>query len=130
FTTRAAYDASRHAVEQARASLAQAQADAAEARAKLATGGGDTNPQIAAARVQRAQAEVDLGRTEVRAPSSGRVAESDRLQRGQMMVAGLPAVTLVDTAHPWVEANFKETDLADMCVGQPAEMRFDAYPGL
>src|SRR3546814_3581423 len=27
-------------------------------------------------------------------------------------------------------ANFKETDLADMCVGQPAEMRFDAYPGL
>src|SRR3546814_13621152 len=47
-----------------------------------------------------------------------------------MMVAGLPAVTLVDTAHPWVEANFKETDLADMCVGQRAEMRFDAYPGL
>lgn len=130
FTTRAAYDASRHAVEQARASLAQAQADAAEARAKLATGGGSTNPQIAAARVQRAQAEVDLGRTEVRAPSAGRVAESDRLQRGQMMVAGLPAVTLVDTAHLWVEANFKETDLADMCVGQPAEMRFDAYPGL
>src|SRR3546814_4392521 len=50
FTTRAAYDASRHAVEQARASLAQAQADAAEARAKLATGGGDTNPQVPAAR--------------------------------------------------------------------------------
>src|SRR3546814_11517951 len=47
-----------------------------------------------------------------------------------MMVAGLPAVTLVDTGHPWVEANFKETDLADMCGGQPAEMRFDAYPGL
>ena len=47
-----------------------------------------------------------------------------------MMVAGLPAVTLVDTAHPWVDANFKETDLADMCVGQRAEIRFDAYPGL
>src|SRR3546814_16801479 len=42
FTTKAAYDASRHAVQQARASLAQAQADAAEARAKLATGGGET----------------------------------------------------------------------------------------
>src|SRR3546814_2404443 len=47
-----------------------------------------------------------------------------------MMVAGLPAVTLVDTAHPWVEANFKETDLADMRVGQRAEISFDAYPGL
>src|SRR3546814_16991855 len=44
FTTRAAYDASRHAVEQARASLAQAQAATAEARANLATGGGDPNP--------------------------------------------------------------------------------------
>jgi membrane fusion protein (multidrug efflux system) len=130
FTTRAAYDASKHAVEQARARLAQAQAAAAEARAKLATGTGGTNPQVAAARVRRAQAQVDLGRTEVRAPSAGRVAESDRLQLGQMMVAGLPAVTLVDNAHPWVEANFKETDLAHMCVGQPAEMRFDAYPGL
>ncbi len=130
FTTTAAYDAAKHAVEQARASLGQARADAAEARARLATGASGTNPQVAAARVQRAQAQVDLGRTEVRAPSAGRVAESDRLQVGQMMVAGLPAVTLVDTGHPWVEANFKETDLADMCVGQPAEMRFDAYPGL
>jgi len=130
FTTKAAYDAAKHAVEQARASLGQARADAAEARAKLATGASGTNPQVEAARVQRAQAQVDLGRTEVRAPSAGRVAESDRLQVGQMMVAGLPAVTLVDTGHPWVEANFKETDLADMCVGQPAELRFDAYPGL
>ncbi|WP_257547700.1 HlyD family secretion protein [Sphingopyxis sp. DBS4] len=130
FTTKAAYDASKHAVEQARASLAQARADAAEARAKLATGAGGVNPQVEAAKVQRAQAEVNLGRTEVRAPSAGRVAESDRLQLGQMMVAGLPAVTLVDTAHPWVDANFKETDLAHMCAGQRAEMRFDAYPGL
>src|SRR3546814_16126488 len=88
------------------------------------------NPQGEAARVQRSQAQVTLDLLTVRSASAGRIAESDRLQRGQMMVAGLPAVTLVDTAHPWVEANFKETDLADMCVGQPAEMRFDAYPGL
>ena len=80
--------------------------------------------------VQRSQAQVSLARTTVRAPSGGRVAQSDRLQIGQMMVAGLPAVTLVDTAHPWVEANFKETDLANMRVGQRAEVSFDAYPGL
>jgi len=130
FTTRAAYDAAKHAVDQARASLAQARADAVEARAKLATGGSGINPQVEAARVQRAQAAVNLGRTEVRAPSAGRIAQSDRLQVGQTMVAGLPAVTIVDTARPWVEANFKETDLADMRVGQRAEIRFDAYPGL
>lgn len=131
FTTKAAFDASRHAVTQAQERVRQAEAAAAEARTKLATGpSSGINPQVEAARVQRSQAEVNLGRTEIRAPSAGRVAQSDRLQLGQMMVAGLPAVTLVDTAHPWVEANFKETDLADMRVGQRAEVRFDAYPGL
>lgn len=131
FTTKAAYDASRHAVTQARERVRQAEAAADEARTKLAAGpSSGVNPQVEAARVQRAQAEVNLSRTEVRAPSAGRVAQSDRLQIGQMMVAGLPAVTLVDTAHPWVEANFKETDLAHMRVGQRAEIRFDAYPGL
>ena len=131
FTTRAAYDASRHAVSQARERVRQAEAAAVEARTKLAAGpASGVNPQVEAARVQRAQAEVDLNRTEVRSPSAGRVAQSDRLQIGQMMVAGLPAVTLVDTAHPWVEANFKETDLAAMRIGQRAEITFDAYPGL
>lgn len=131
FTTRTAYDAARHAVTQARERVRQAEAAAAEARTKLSAGpASGINPQIEAARVQRAQAEINLARTEVRAPSAGRVAQSDRLQIGQMMVAGLPAVTLVGTANPWVEANFKETDLADMRVGQRAEIRFDAYPGL
>ena len=131
FTTKAAYDASRHALQQARESVRQAEAAAAEARTKLAAGpSSGINPQVEAARVQRSQAQVNLGRTTVRAPSAGRVAQSDRLQIGQMMVAGLPAVTLVDTAHPWVEANFKETDLANMRVGQRAEISFDAYPGV
>jgi membrane fusion protein (multidrug efflux system) len=131
FTTKAAYDASRHALRQARERVRQAEAAAAEARTKLAAGpSSGINPQVEAARVQRSQAQVNLDRTTVRAPSAGRIAQSDRLQVGQMMVAGLPAVTLVDTAHPWVEANFKETDLADMRVGQRAEISFDAYPGL
>ncbi len=131
FTTKAAYDAARHRVKQARESVRQAEAAAAEARAKLAAGPtSGINPQVEAARVRRAQANVDLDRTRVRAPSAGRVAQADRLQIGQTMVAGLPALTLVDTEHPWVEANFKETDLADMRVGQRAEITFDAYPDL
>ncbi|MBN8843679.1 MAG: HlyD family secretion protein [Sphingomonadales bacterium] len=131
FTTKAAYDASRHAVTQARERVRQAEAAAAEARTKLAAGpSSGVNPQVEAAKVQRAQAQVNLGRTEVRAPSAGRIAQSDRLLIGQMMVAGLPAVTIVDTQHPWVEANFKETDLANMRVGQRAEISFDAYPGV
>lgn len=129
FTTRASFDAARHAVEQAQAGLKSALADAAEAKAKLATGSAvpGENPQIAAARVQRAKAMLDLQRTEVRAPVDGVVSQVDRLQVGQQMMTGLPAVTIVADGHSWVEANFKETDLDKMCPGQRAVIDFDAY---
>ncbi|SOB86969.1 membrane fusion protein, multidrug efflux system [Sphingomonas guangdongensis] len=132
FTTRARLEQSQHGLEQARATYQNAVADANEARARLATGAAvpGENPQIAAARVARAKAQLDLSRTEVRAPVSGQISQADRLQVGQMMVTGLPAVTIVADARSWVEANFKETDLARMRVGQPAEVSFDAYPGL
>ncbi|GAA0729239.1 HlyD family secretion protein [Sphingomonas japonica] len=132
FTTRARLQQSEHALEQARAALANANADAAEARAALATGAAvpGQNPAIAAARVKREKALLDLARTEVRAPVAGTIAQSDRLQRGQMMMAGLPAVTVVADGRSWVEANFKETDLDHMRVGQKAEIGFDAYPEL
>lgn len=132
FTTRARLEQAQHGVEQARAAYQSAVADAAEARSKLSTGAAvpGENPAIAAARVQRSKAQLDLSRTEIRAPVSGRVAQSDRLQIGQMMMTGLPAVTVVADDRSWVEANFKETDLARMRVGQPAELTFDAYPGV
>lgn len=132
FTTRARFEQAQHSVEQARASYQSAVADADEARAKLSSGSAvpGVNPAIAAARAQRAKALLDLERTARRAPVDGVVSQADRLQVGQMMMSGLPAVTLVRSGGSWIEANFKETDLADMRVGQPAEVRFDAYPGL
>ncbi len=132
FVTKADHDAAEHAVNQAREQLQQAQARQQEAGAKLATGSAvpGENPQVAAARAQKAVAELALQRSEVRAPTAGRVAQADRLQRGQQVVQGLPVLTLVDDGTSFVEANFKETDLAEMAVGQPAEVRFDAYPGL
>jgi len=132
FTTRARLEQAEHAVEQARAAIANAQGDAAEARAKLATGSAvpGQNPAIAAARVGRDKAALDLSRTTVRAPVAGTVSQTDRLQVGQMMVTGLPAVSIVADGRSWVEANFKETDLDRMRVGQPAEVTFDAYRGL
>ncbi|MES2444662.1 MAG: HlyD family secretion protein [Pseudomonadota bacterium] len=132
FTTRARLEQSEHAVQQARAALGRAQADAAEARSKLATGNAvpGENPAIAAARVQREKAMLDLSRTTVRAPINGTISQADRLQVGQMMMTGLPAVTVVGARRAWIEANFKETDLNKMRVGQPATVTFDAYPGL
>lgn len=132
FTTRARLQAAEHALSDARSRLATAEADARSARAALATApvAPGVNPAVLAAQAQKRKALLDLARTEVRAPVSGRVSQSDRLQLGQMMTLGLPALTLVVDQKSWVEANFKETDLDHMRVGQPAEIEFDAYPGL
>ncbi len=132
FTTKADYQAAQHAVAQAKEELRAAEARQAEARSRLATGPQvpGENPQVAAAKAQRAVAELNLSRTTVRAPMDGRVAQADRLQLGNQIIQGVPVITLVETTSTYVEANFKETDLADMQVGQPAEIRFDAYPDL
>ncbi|MFM2301636.1 MAG: hypothetical protein RLZZ84_1372 [Pseudomonadota bacterium] len=132
FTTKASYDAARHQVAQAEDQLAIAQSKSREAQAKLATGAQvpGVYPQVAAARAQRSAVELNLRRTEVRAPASGTVSQADRLTIGQEMVTGLPVVTIVADKTGYIEANFKETDLSDMQVGQPAQVRFDAYPGL
>ncbi|MEY3623522.1 MAG: hypothetical protein RLZZ407_1081 [Pseudomonadota bacterium] len=132
FTTRARLQAAEHALSDARSRVASAQADATKARAALATGSAapGVNPAIKAGQAQRDQAMLNLSRTEVRAPVSGIVSQADRLQPGQMMVQGLPGVTIVASNKSWIEANFKETDLAHMRVGQPAEITFDAYPDL
>lgn len=129
FTTKARLDAARHALDVAEASLRTAQSDAAEAKSALATGQQvpGVTPRLAAARAQRAKAALDLKRTEIRAPVAGKVSNVDRLQVGQMLVTGLPAVSIVANDRSWVEANFKETQLDKIHPGQKAEITFDAY---
>ncbi len=130
FSTKADFEAAQQQVVQARENVRQAQDRQREARARLATGPAvpGVNPQIAAAEASRASAQLSMRRTEVRAPAAGRIAQADRLQVGQQAVPNLPVLTLVRSNSTYVEANFKETDLADMAVGQRAEIRFDAYP--
>jgi membrane fusion protein (multidrug efflux system) len=126
FTTKADYQAAQHAVAQAKEELRAAEARQVAAQAKLATGAQvpGENPQVAAAKAQRAVAELNLSRATVRAPMDGRVAQADRLQVGNQIIQGVPVVTLVATGTTYVEANYK------MKVGQPAEIKFDAYPDL
>jgi len=132
FTTRARLEDAEHDLSDAESKLAEARADALTAKAALATAPAarGVNPAIAAAQAQRRKAELDLARTTVRAPVSGTISQADRLQLGQMMTVGLPALTIVASDRSWIEANFKETDLARMRVGQPARLTFDAYPGV
>lgn len=132
FTTKAALEAAQHQLAVAEEQLRLAQAKQSEAAAKLATGSAmpGVYPQLAAASAQRRTAQLNLRRTEVRAPAAGVIGQADRLQVGQDMVMGLPALTLVADGSYYIEANFKETDLNDMRIGQRAEIRVDAYPGL
>ncbi len=132
FTTKAAYEAAQHQVAIGQEALRLAQAKSQEAAAKLTTGSQVPGiyPQVAAARAQRQSVELNLARTEVRAPVSGQVSQASRLQIGQELITGLPVITLVADGSAYIEANFKETDLSDMRPGQPAEIKFDAYPGL
>jgi membrane fusion protein (multidrug efflux system) len=89
----------------------------------------DKHPTVLAAIAERDKAQLDLANTDVKAPSDGVVAQSDRLQVGQYVTAATPVLALVGTGHSWIEANFKETDLTHMKTGEPATITIDAYPG-
>jgi membrane fusion protein (multidrug efflux system) len=126
FTTRADYEDALNEVRTAETQLADARARAANAHAAIAPG---EQPQIAQAMAAVDKSRLDLSRTEVRAPMDGIVANSDRLQVGQMAVQGVGMLSLVHSNSAWVEANFKEKDVGKMIPGQKVKIEIDAYPG-
>lgn len=128
FTTRVSYDEALGDVERARTALADARARSANAHAAVVPSG--DQPGEAAARAAIAKARLDLSRTEVRAPSGGVIANADRLLPGQQVVPGIGMLSLVQSDQAWIEANFKEKDLARMVPGQRVRIEVDAYPGL
>jgi membrane fusion protein (multidrug efflux system) len=85
------------------------------------------------AQAREARAAVDAARLNlsycsVRAPISGYVAQKN-VQVGEHVQAGQPLMAIVPLQEVYVEANFKETQLTDVRLGQPAEIRADMYPG-
>lgn len=128
FTTRANYDDAVNEVAKARSQLSQAQAASNNAYAAVAPGG--NQPQIEAAMAAVEKARLDLSHTEIRAPVSGIVSKADRLLVGQTAITGVSMLSIVADTQAWVEANFKEGDLAKMRPGLPATVKFDAYPGV
>jgi len=131
-TTESSLQAAEHALSEANSRLAQAKANAAKAEAALSVGGSSTgvHPDLLAAQAQLKKAQLDLSRTEVTAPADGIVSQTSRLQKGQVMMSVLPALTIVRDDTSWVEANFKETDITHIRVGQPVTIEVDTYPDL
>lgn len=75
----------------------------------------------------RERAALDLARTAIRAPVDG-VVVNLRVQQGEQVKAASPLFALVVVSRPWVEANFKETELTHVRVGQKATVVLDTYP--
>ena len=123
--------------DQALAVLRQAQAAVQQAMAQRAiafeqarsveVGRGALEAQVANADAATALAQIDLSRTEIRAPRGGRLSEiSARV--GQLVSGGTQLMYLVPD-DLWVVANFKETQVANMRTGQRVTLRVDALSG-
>ncbi len=116
---------------QSTASVAQAQAalDAERRSAEsLGSAKAQTIAQAAAARAAVQQARLDLERTVIRAPVAGVVgARSVRI--GQLVQPGVTLMSVVPLGKAFVVANFKETQLARLRIGQPVEIKADAFGG-
>ena len=127
-----ALDDSKLALQGAQAALDQARQQVAAATAALAGDPQietDKHPAVLAALAAVESAQRNLGKTKVVAPADGIVANVANLNAGQFVAAGTTIASLVETDGTWIEANFKETQLADMKVGQPASVSIDAFPG-
>ena len=117
----------RAAVIQAQAALKAVEAEEVSAQAAL----GSNIPLRQQPAVQTAishikDAWLNLQRTQIRSPISGQIAKRN-VQVGQRIVQGTPMMAVVPLSELWVDANFKESQLRKMKIGQPVEMTADLY---
>jgi membrane fusion protein (multidrug efflux system) len=124
--TQSAQDAAATAASQ-QAAMNVAEDRLAEARAELGAPGAE-NHQVQLAQAVLGVAEDNLKHTRVEAPCDGQLSGL-QLRPGDYVSQGVANFVLVCDAHWWVDANFKETDLARIQPGQPATVTVDMYPG-
>ena len=105
------------------------QADAAGARVAGAQAGLKmADARVAAAAAARDNAALQLSYATMSTPVAGTIAKK-LVEVGQLVQAGQQVMSVVADTGVWVTANFKETQLSDMHVGQPVDVTVDAYGG-
>lgn len=128
----AAMGASRQAdLAQAQAALARSHTELEAAKRQRAAL--DTQDALYRADIQAKQAaiivaQVNLGYTQIVAPTSGSVGER-HVQEGQLVIPGMQLVDLVE-GDVWIQANYKETQLTNMQRGDVADITIDTFPGV
>jgi membrane fusion protein (multidrug efflux system) len=101
----------------------------AERRSKVVLESQDAQLQadLHAKQASLAASEVNLGYTKINAPDDGTMGER-QVRPGQLVSPGTVVISFVALTK-WVEANYRETQLTNVKVGDPAELRIDEYPG-
>ncbi len=123
-------DATQAAYDQAAAQLAAVERQANAATAQLAgaqSGVKFAQARLAGARATRENALLQLTYTHVAAPLAGSVSRK-QVEVGQLVQPGQPLLTIVSDTSVYISANFKETQLADLKVGQSVAIEVDSYP--
>lgn len=118
----------RDALTGAKASLIAAQQELAANQARVDRTSVENHPDVLAAAAQVHDAYLDVARTALPAPVSGYVAKR-AVQLGQRVAPGAPLMAIVPLDQVWVDANFKEPQLATMRIGQPVSLTADLYGG-
>ena len=116
----------KEAVELAKANLTTSQNQLGANQALLLDGPLSEQPQIQSAVSNLKQAWLNLERTKIRSPIKGYVARRNA-QVGQAVSVGGALMAVVTTDQMWLDANFKETQLTHMRIGQPVKIHFDLY---
>jgi membrane fusion protein (multidrug efflux system) len=126
------FDQASHALDTARQEVANVQQQIGVALANL---GGDadiapdSHPLVEEAQAALDRAKLNLSYTMIKAPIDGVVTKVEQLQIGDYIAASAPVFALVSTLDMWIEANFKEVQLAQMRTGQTATVKIDRFPG-
>lgn len=121
------------AVTNARASAAAAEAALTAAREQLTSNKAltdgtqiETHPNVERAAAKLREAYLAFKRTDIQAPVAGHVAKRG-VQVGERVQAGSPMMAIIPLDQLWVDANFKESQLRDMRIGQPVKLYADIY---
>jgi membrane fusion protein (multidrug efflux system) len=118
----------RDAVASAQAALNNASGDLHQTDATIEGTDIAHNPDVLAAEAQLRAAAIAYGHMRIVAPLDGVIAQRT-VQAGQQVSAGTPLMAVVPLADVWIDANFKEVQLARMRVGQPVTVKTDIYGG-
>ena len=112
--------------DSATAGLAQARHQLAAAEAQVANTTLETQPTVRLMEAQVRSSYLALQRTQVIAPVTGYVAKRN-VQLGQQVTPGTSLLAIIPLQQVWIDANFKETELANVRIGQPVRAESDLY---